>query len=152
MLYLSPVRAVRADFSLLGTSVQSTSYLIWKYLIKLQPYYLKLLFGVQIRAIRCPIFCKTSYSFQNTILFMPAFWTTFLSCVFYSSELSLISVNTKVQKGYKMSFVDNFGTVQMSLVVACISDESDESSSSTMGWQLLSGRTDYWWPSVLGRT
>lgn len=42
-----------------------------------------------------------------------------------------------------MSFVDNFGTVQMSLVVACISDESDESSSSTVGWQLLSGRTDY---------
>jgi len=38
---------------------------------------------------------------------------------FCSSELSLISVNIKVQQGYGTSFVDNLGTVQMTAAACC---------------------------------
>lgn len=121
--------------------------------IKLQPYYLILLFGVQIGAIRCSVFCKTFCSFQNTTLCL--FSEPLSSPVFYSSGLfySFQSIQ-RCHRAIKWALSAIWGQCRwlLSFVVACISDESDESSSSTTHWQFLSGGTDYWWPFLLDET
>lgn len=58
-------------------------------------------------------------SHSKILFYLCLFSETFSSSMFYSSELCLISVNTKVQEGHKMSFVDNLGTVQMTAIACC---------------------------------
>lgn len=79
---------------------------------------------------------------------------TLSSSMFCSSELWLSSANKKVQQGHKMNSVDNLGQCRWLplLVVACISDESDQSSGLTVHCQFLSGEADYWWLLLLDET
>lgn len=60
-----------------------------------------------------------NFPFIPKYYFICACFLNYFPLIFYSSELSLISVNTKVQQGYRMSFVGNLGTVQMTVIACC---------------------------------
>lgn len=90
---------------------------------------------------------------HSKMLFYFCLFSQLLSCFIGHSFHSLESI-PRCTRTIKRDFSTIWGQCRQRLspVVTCISDEWDESSSSIMCWQLLSGGTGYWWPLLLDKT
>lgn len=116
------------------------SHIIWNYCLKFK--------SEQSGALsfaKLPIHSK--------ILFYFCLFSQLLFCFIVHSFHSLESIPS-CARAIKWAFSAIWGQCRQHLSpsVTCISDEWDESSSSTTCWQFLSGGTDYWWHLLLDNT
>lgn len=74
-------------------------------------------------------------------------------CFIVQSFVSFQSIQ-RCKRAIKWALLTIWGQCRWlpSLVVACISDDSDQNSGLTVQWQFLSGGTGYWWPLLLDET
>lgn len=115
-------------------------HIIWNYSLEFKSEQLDALSFAKL-----PIHSKTLFYF--------CLFSRLLSCFIVHSFHSLETI-PRCTRTIKWTFSTVLGQCRQRLspVVTCISDEWDESSSSTMHWQFLSGGTGYWWPLLLDKT